>query len=95
MVFTAAAMADDHPEHSSERRIGYKGKNDVLAKMESSKSYLKSAEKIVAQGNNSEAASLLKNAQLMMKEGYSTSTPGSTPIPSRISSRSFSLPLTR
>ncbi|MBI2412243.1 MAG: hypothetical protein HYV24_03440 [Deltaproteobacteria bacterium] len=71
MIFLAAsAMADDHPEHKGANiESDTRAKNDVLTKMESSKSYLNSAEKIVAQGENKEAASLLKNAQLMMKEG--------------------------
>lgn len=69
-LFTGAALADDHPEHKgADADSDAKAKQEIVARMESSRSFLAAAEKVVSKGNNREAEELLRNARLMMKEG--------------------------
>lgn len=66
----SAAVAEDHPEHiGADLKSDAAAKNDIAVKMENTKAFLSTAEKIISQSKNAEADTLLKNAQMMLKEG--------------------------
>lgn len=70
LLLAPAAAAEDHPEHIGADQItDAAAKTDIQAKMESTKAFLAVAEKIISKSNNAEAGTLLKNAQMMFKEG--------------------------
>lgn len=70
LLLATAAVAEDHPEHiGADMKSDAAAKNDISAKMENTKAFLASAEKIISQSKNAEADTLLKNAQMMLKEG--------------------------
>lgn len=70
LLLATAAVAEDHPEHiGADLKSDAAAKNDISTKMENTKAFLAIAEKIISQSKNAEADTLLKNAQMMLKEG--------------------------
>lgn len=70
LLFASPAVAEDHPEHiGADSKSDAAAKKEISAKLENAKTFLASVEKIISQSKNAEADTLLKNAQMMLKEG--------------------------